>query len=91
MAESNSTLRSDKGSCSGVSYGGLRCRQTPFPADVYKARCDDDGANRTNNHQNHKEFAVVAAFLTGREGATDGCAVVLDANLSRQRDCPMNS
>lgn len=85
MAESNSMLRSDKGSCCGVSYRGLSCRQTPFPADVYEARCDNDGANRTNNHQNHKEFAVVTAFLTGREGAADGCAVVLDANLSRQR------
>lgn len=68
-----------------VSHGSLSCRQTPFPADVYEARCDDDGAYGTNNHQDHKEFAVVAAFLTGREGAADGCAVVLDANLRRQR------
>lgn len=68
-----------------LSHSSLGCRQTPFPADVDEARCDDDGAYRTDNQENHKEFAVVAAFLTGREGAADGCAVVLDANLRRQR------
>lgn len=90
MGERKSSLRSDTVGHWCVSYGGLSCRQTPFPADVYEARGDDDGAYRTNNHQNHKEFAVVAAFLPGREGAADGCAVVLDANLRRQRECTTN-
>lgn len=87
----NGALRSDTVVCWCVSYGSLGCRQTPFPADVYEARGDDDGADGTNNHQNHKEFAVVAALLPGREGAADGCAVVLDANLSRPRECTMNA
>lgn len=52
-----------------------------MPADVYETRRDDDGADSANNHQNHKEFAVVAALLTGREGAADSRTEVLDTNL----------
>lgn len=64
------------------SYCRLGCRQTALPADVYETRCDDDGADGPNDQQNHEEFAVVTTFLAGWEGAADGCAEVLDTNLT---------
>lgn len=63
------------------SYRRLGCRQTPLPADVDGTRGDDGGADRPDHHQNHEQFAVVAALLAGREGAAGGAAEVLDANL----------
>lgn len=74
-------MRVELGENPCASYCRLSGRETPLPADVYETRRDDDGADRTNNHQNHKEFAVVAALLTGREGAADSRTEVLDTNL----------
>lgn len=66
------------------AYCRLSCRQSSLPADVYESRCDDDHTDRADYHQNYKQFAVVAACLTGPRLATTGSTVVLDAHLITQ-------
>lgn len=66
------------------TYRSLSCRQSSLPADVYESRCDDDHADRADDHQHHKQLAVVAACLTGPILAAAGRTVVLDAHLKEQ-------
>lgn len=70
--------------CVCFTYRSLRGRQASLPADVNESRCDDDHADGADDHQNHKQLAVVAACLTGSRLAATGCAVVLDAGLMKQ-------
>lgn len=67
-----------------LTYCSLSCRQSSLPADVYESRCDDDHTDRADYHQNYKQFAVVAVYLTGPRLATTGSTVVLDAHLITQ-------
>lgn len=66
------------------TYRGLSCRQSSLPADVYESRCDDDHADGADDHQNHKQLAIIAACLTGPGLATAGRTVVLDAHLMKR-------
>lgn len=55
-----------------------------MPTDVYKSRCYDDHADSANDHQHHKQFAIVAACLTELRLASASSTVVLDAHLIKE-------
>lgn len=67
--------------CVALPYRAFSGGQPSLPADVYESRRDDDHADRADDHQDHKQLAVVAAGLTRPRLTGAGGAVVLDAHL----------
>lgn len=65
------------------TYRRLSRRQSSLPADVYESRCDDDHADGADDHQDHEQFAVVAAGLTGPQLAAVARTVALNAHLMK--------
>lgn len=62
-------------------YHVLHFGQTALPADIDEARGDNDHADRPNDHQNHKELAVVTTGLARPGLAAGDTGEVLNADL----------